>query len=122
MLIISKFTETFKKPFDQIQSYLRVPHFWAENVWLFLENSGHFLVIFLVQYFLKILRVDPEMWVVVVVVVAEEGSFLGENRSICLKQQFFQTNHLFNFYVSWPLSLCKIKQASLKQIQSDEDT
>ena len=82
----------------------------------------HLLVIFLVQYFLKILKVDPEMWVVVVVVVAEEGSFLGENRSICLKQQFFQTNHLFNFYVSWPLSLCKIKQASLKQTQTDEET
>ena len=47
------------------------------------------------------------------------GSFLGQNRPICLKQEFFQGNHLFNFHVSWLLSLCKIKPKSLKQTQGD---
>lgn len=34
------------------------------------------------------------------------------------KQEFFQTKHLFNFHVLWPLSLCNIKkilQADLEQ-------
>ena len=65
MLIVSKLNEIFKKPLEQIQGYLRMPHFWAQNGFFyfgkfFFENIifMHLLVIFPVQYFLKILRAD----------------------------------------------------------------
>ena len=58
----------------------------------------------------KILREDTELSGCV--------SFLGQKGPINNKQEFFQTKHLFNFHVLWPLSLCDIKkilQADLEQ-------